>query len=153
MTHTLLIAVHALSGTVAFGCGVLALRRVRWFPAYYASMWVMAGSVAGAVAVGWSGLGGVTRGVFLGLLALAAAMVWRAELARRLVLRGGHPSAATVGHIGFTLVGLADAFIVVTVLNLGAPGAVVLVAALGVAAAGHVAISRAQRRLVSVSSR
>lgn len=146
--HSALITLHALAGTVAFGCGVAALRRPGWFAAYYWSMVVMATSVAAAVAVAWAELDTVTRLVFAGLLVLAAVMVSRAELARRLAVRGNHPSPDAVGHIGFTLVGLADAFLVVTVMNLGAPGGVAVAVAVLVAGAGHVAVGRVRRRAV-----
>jgi len=150
--HTVLIALHALAGTVAFASGVTALRRRAWFAAYYWSMVAMATSVAAAVAVAWTGLETVTRLVFAGLLGLAAVMVWRAELARRLLVSGSYPSPAAVGHVGFTLVGLADAFVVVTVLNLGAPGLVVAAVAVLVAGTGHVAVGRARQTPIRARS-
>lgn len=146
MAHTVFIVLHALSGVVAFGCGVLALRRTAWFAAYYWAMVVMAVTVAAAVAVTWRDLDSVPRLIFVGLLVLAAVMVLRAELARRLLQRGAHPSPAVTGHVGFTLVGLADAFLVVTVLNLGAPGWAMLTVGVVVAVVGHIVVGAAVRR-------
>lgn len=152
VAHSILIAVHALSGAVAFGCGLRALRRASWFAAYYWSMVAMAGFVVAAVAVGWPDLDSAPRIVFAGLLALAAVMLWRAEQARQLLRAGHYPSPAAVGQIGFTLVALADAFVVVGVIDLGAPAAVVLPAALLVALVGHLLVRRAQRGLAGAAT-
>lgn len=147
MAHSLLIALHAAAGTAAFGAGFAALRRPAWFVVYYLALLVMAGAVAGAVVVGWPAEPTAARWIFSGLLVLAGAMLWRAELARRLLVVGDYPSPAAFDHVGFTLIGLADAFLVVTVSNLGAPGAVVLgVAVLG-AVLGHVILARGRQRV------
>lgn len=152
VTHSLLIVVHAAAGTAAFGAGFAALRRPAWFGFYFGSMVVMAGSVAAAVVVGWDTRPPGARAIFSGLLGLAAVMVWRADLARRLLAAGDFPSEAAVGHVGFTLIGLADAFVVVTVANAGAPGAVVLAVAVGVAVVGHVLLGRGRQRVAATAA-
>lgn len=148
MLHTVLVVLHAAAGTIAVGCGAAALRRTGWFAGFYWSLLAMGGFVLAAVVVGWPDLDTVTRLVFAALLVLAAAMVWRAELARRLRRDGRYPTRATVAHIGFSLVGLLDAFLVVTVLNLGATTLVVVGIAIAVALVGHLLVGRAQRRLL-----
>lgn len=152
VTHSLLIVVHAAAGTVAFLAGMAARRRPAWFGVYFVSMVVMAGAVAAAVVVGWDAQPTGARLIFSGLLGLAAVMLWRADLARRLLVAGIFPSAAADGHVGFTLIGLADAFLVVTVANVGAPGAVVLAVAVGVAAAGHVLLGRGRQRVAAIAA-
>jgi hypothetical protein len=59
---------------------------------------------------------------------------------------------ATVGPrtwpLGFTLVALLDAFVVIGALDLGAPGWLVGLVAIAVAAMGHAWITRLKRRLM-----
>lgn len=145
MTHDVLIVLHTVAGLVAFGCGLRALRHRSWFEPYWWSLLGMAVLVAAAVAVAWTGLDTAPRLIFLGLGLLAGVMIWRAQLARRLLRAGDYPSVAVIGHVGFTLVGLFDAFVVVGLLDLGAPGWLAVVVALVVAVAGHLVIARARR--------
>lgn len=65
--------------------------------------------------------------------------MWRAAQARRIRPTAGQgpPPDRYLDHVGFTLVALFDAFIVVAVLNLGAPGWLVATAGVGIAVAGH----------------
>src|SRR2546430_11536434 len=59
---------------------------------------------------------------FLAFLALGAYMVWRAAQARGLWPPStAEASRESIGHLGFTLVALLDAFVVISVLDLGAP--------------------------------
>lgn len=145
MWHTVFITIHALAGTVAFAAGCVALRRGALFGTYLASMAAMLGFLVLAIATEWSILPAPTRIVFGALTALAVVMLSRAELARRC-----RPHAARdpryFNHVGFTLVGLLDAFVVVAVLNAGAPGWLVVAVALGIAAAGHLVLRDVQRR-------
>ena len=53
---------------------------------------------------------------------------------------GEAPSRRYLDHLGFALISLADGFAVVTVFRAGAPTWVVVVVAVGVAVAGHVAL-------------
>ncbi len=145
MAHDVFIVLHALAGLVAFGCGVRALRHPAWFESYWWSLLAMAAFVGAAVAVSWTELDTASRLIFLGLGALAGLMIWRATVARRLLRAGDYPSPAATGHVGFTLVGLFDAFVVVGLLDLGAPGWLTVVVALVVAVAGHLLIVRARR--------
>lgn len=153
MLHTVAIVIHASTGALAFAVGLLALQRARWFRTYLVFLWAMALSLVVAVVDEWGALGMATRVIFTGLIVLAAAMLVRAELARRnRPDQSGGPSARYVEHLGFTLVSLFDAFVVVSVLNAGAPGAVVALAGVLVGVAGHFAIGAARRALVQTGS-
>lgn len=150
MAHGILIALHAAAGVVAFGLGCLALRRGRVFPGYLGALVAMAVFLGLAVAVGWGANDTVTRIIFSALIGLAAFMVSRGVLAGRVRPEGrARPSAAYVEHIGFTLVGLADGFLVVTVLRLGAPGWALAATGVGVALLGHHALGATRQRLVA----
>ncbi len=94
-----------------------------------------------------------TRVLFTGFVMLGLFMVWRAGQARRMRPSGSAgPSVRYVAHVGFTLVALFDAFIVIAVLNGGAPGWLVVTAGVLVAVAGHFVL-RAVHASKSVSTR
>ncbi len=72
----------------------------------------------------WAELPAGTRVLFTAFALLGVVMLWRAARARPIrPSRRVPPSARYVEHVGFTLVALFDAFIVILVLNIGAPGA------------------------------
>lgn len=150
MLHTVFIALHALAGGVAFVAGCVALRRGSLFCTYLWSMIAMAVLLVLAIASDWTELGATTRAVFTAFVLLAAFMLWRAGQASR--LRPGPPSDAPspayFAHIGFTLVALFDAFVVVGVLNSGAPGWAVAAIGVGIAVAGHFVLVAVRARLV-----
>jgi len=58
---------------------------------------------------------------------------------------------AFVGHVGLTLVGLVDAFVVVTILNAGVPGWVTAIVGVAIAVAGHRLIGRARSAEATVA--
>lgn len=62
--------------------------------------------------------------------------------------RTGGPTAGYLGHVGVVLIALADGFAVVAAIGAGLPDYAVAAPALGVVAAGHVALRVLQRRLV-----
>lgn len=150
MWHTVFITVHALAGVVAFVAGCVALPRGALFAGY---LWSLAGMelfLVLAIATEWGELTMPTRVLFAALTALGGVMILRATQARRLVPSGSaRPSGRYVDHIGFTLVALVDAFLVVTVLNLGAPGWIVAATGILVAIAGHFVLRAVRSRLVS----
>ena len=146
--NTVFVAVHAVAALVAFGAGALSLRSGRHLAAYRAGIAVMAVALVPAVLVDWSTTPAVARGIFSGLVALAAVMVVRAELAaRRPPAATGGPTAAYVHHVGFTLIALADGFAVVGAVRLGAPGWLVGLLAVAVVLAGQRAVARVERQL------
>lgn len=150
MVHSLLIALHAAAAVVALLAGCVAVWR-RWpFSIYLWSLTACILLLAAAIAVDWSGLDTASRALFTAFVALGAYMIWRAAQARRLLLASpAERSPRYLDHLGFTLVALLDAFIVILVLDLGAPGWTV--AAIGVlgAAAGHRAVTTLKRRLTA----
>lgn len=154
MWHTLFITIHAVSGVVAFVSGYVTLRRGSLFPLFLGSLTAMAVSLVPALATAWGGLDAVTRVLFAALTGLAAFLVWRAARAGRIRPAAGNPSSsAYIDHVGFALVALVDAFVVVTVLNLGAPGWLIATAGVAIAVAGHLAIQGEKRRRVCALER
>jgi hypothetical protein len=139
MLHTVLITLHAVAGVVAFVAGCVALRNGTLFATYLWSLVATILLVALAVAEEWGSLDGAARVLFVAFVALGGLMVWRAARARRTRPAPGQgpPSDRYLDHVGFTLVALFDAFLVVAVLNLGAPGWLVATTGVGIAVAGH----------------
>ncbi len=148
MTHTVLIVIHAASATLALLLGLMALPGGRSLRGHLSALGVMELSLLGAVAVGWQRNGPVLGAVFCGLLGLGAVMCWRGWLAwRRRPRRGLRPSPGYVGHLGFTLISLVDAFVVVTVLNAGAPLWSVVGSGVAIGVVGHLVLTAASERL------
>lgn len=149
MWHSAFITLHAASGVVSFIAGCTALRRGTLFQTYLWSLAGMALFLALAIAAEWGVLGTPLRVLFSAFVALTGFMMWRADQARRI-----RPTATTtftasyVGHVGFTLVALLDAFVVIAVLNAGAPGWLVATAGVLIAVAGHFMLRATRRRLV-----
>jgi hypothetical protein len=149
MANTLVITLHAVAATLAFGAGVLSAASGRFLGVYRAAMAVMLAALIPAFLVDWATTDTTARAVFAGLIGLAGVMVVRAELAvRRSPARTGGPTAAYLEHLGFTLIALADGFAVVAAIRGGAPGWTVAVLAVGVVVVGHLTLQLAKRRLV-----
>lgn len=149
--HTLFVTAHAASGLVALAAGLMALRRRRAFAVYLWSLVASIAFAAAAVAIHWEDLGVSTRVVFSGLIGLGAYMIARAVLAQRLIQAEDPPRAPRYhDHVGFTLIALVEALVIVAMLDLGAPLWTVVLAGLGIAAAGHVAL-RAEKHQIEVS--
>ena len=149
MLDTVLVTVHAVAATIAFAAGVLSASSGRLLGVYRVAMATMAVALVPAVLVDWATTDPTARIVFSGLIGLAAAMVLRSELAaRQSPARTGGPTPGYLGHVGFTLIALADGFAVVTAIRSGMPGWAVGVLAVGVVAVGHLSLSLAKRRLV-----
>ncbi len=143
MWHTAFISLHAAAGVIAFVAGLRALPAGRSVPVYRWSMIAMLAFLLSAIAVTATSLDGGTLLIFGGLFALALVMVGRSERAARMLPEGTTgASAGYVQHVGFGLVGLFDAFWVVTLLRAGLPGWVVTGVAVAIAATGHVLIRR-----------
>ncbi len=147
MLHTAFVVLHALSGLIAFGLGIAALRQARWFDPFLAALVAMAVFLAAAVARSWADLDEGTRLVFAGLGVLAAVMLVRAVAARGRLRPAGQPAhPAYVGHVGFVLISLFDGFVVVAALDLGGPGWLAVAAAVAGVALGHLALGPERRR-------
>lgn len=151
MWHTILIGAHAVTGGVSLLAGLVAIgRRTPLFGVYLWSMVGMAAFLVAAVAEEWATLDVAAQVLFAAFGVLAGYMVGRAEQARRLrPAAGQRPVAAYVNHVGFTLIALFDAFVVILVLNAGAPVWLIVVAGVAVGVAGHYVLVAARRRITS----
>ena len=150
MLHGALIGVHAAAGAAALVAGAVALPHGRLFPLYWWSLLVMQVALVLALAAGWPATPPPARGAFAALAVLGAVMCLRARAAGRdRPTPTTGPSPGYLSHVGFTLVGLTDAFLVVTVLNAGAPVLVVVATGVGVAVAGHLVLTRVEHRLAA----
>jgi hypothetical protein len=149
MWHSALVTLHALGGLLALVAGCLALRRPSYLDTYFWSLVACIAFLVAVVAVDWNGLEAGSRALFVALSALGALMVWRGAQARRLATCSRQQwSARELDHLGFTLVALLDAFVVIGALDLGAPGWLVGVVAIAVAAVGHAWITSLKRGLL-----
>lgn len=149
--HVTLIAIHATAGIAALIAGLAAIRRRRWFPPYLSALIVTLLALAAVVALDWSTLNLATRGVYAGFLVFAAVLIGQGERARRAQLQRatrGHAADRTyTAAVGFTVVALFDAFVVIAVLDLGAPVWLLVVVGVLIAAVGHSGLSRQLRRI------
>jgi hypothetical protein len=133
------IALHAGSASVALITGVFLRRRPRWFATYYWSLVLMVVFLVVGVAADMGARPPAVLVIDAALVALAGFMVWRAEQARRLANRASQRWAE---HVGFTVVGLVDAFVVVTLVGFGWSGWLVAVVGAGIAVLGHIVIGQ-----------
>lgn len=150
MWHNIFIGLHAAAGVLAFLAGWLALRSGGWTRTHVGFIAATGAFLLLAIAVDWSTLGTPTRLLFAAFVTLAGFMLWRAFRAHRSRPHApAGPSRPYVHHLGFNLISLFDAFAVITVLNLGAPGWAVAASGVLVAIAGHLVLGAAERRLVA----
>lgn len=149
MWHTIFIAAHAATGGIALLAGCIAITGRALFATYLWSLVAMEVFLVLAIAAEWPVIDVVARLLFAAFAVLGLFMVWRADQARRIQPSGSAgPSASYVAHVGFTLVALLDAFIVILVLNLGAPGWLVAGTGVLIAVAGHFVLRAVRERLV-----
>ena len=148
--NTFFVSVHAVAATVAFAAGLAAVPAGRLVRLHLVAVALMAGALLPAVLVDWARTPAGARAAFGALGVLATVVVLRAALAvrGRPQLTGG-PTAGYLGHLGFTLIALADGFVVVAAIRAALPGAAVALLALGVVVVGHVGLGVLQRRLVA----
>ncbi|MEV4314231.1 hypothetical protein [Actinocrispum sp. NPDC049592] len=143
MWHTVFVALHATTGVVALAAGSVALRAGRLFTTYLTALVGMTLFLVLALIAEWGEIGTTARVLFAAFAVLAGIMVVRALMARR-ITPGTVPY---VKHVGFTLVSLLDAFLVVTVLNMGAPVWLVVVTGVVIGVAGGVVLRRIEAAL------
>lgn len=149
MLHGTLVAAHASAAVLALLAGLVALRRAGALRLFSWSVVAMEVLLALAVAAGWR-QDAALHVPFVALMVLGVVMVVRARLAAGLrPARGSRPSGACLDHVGFVLIGLTDAFVVISVLDAGAPIAVVVAAGVVVAVGGHLALVAARRRALT----
>ena len=140
-----LILVHAVTATMALLASLRSVSR-RWFIVYDACLIAMLVSLVAAIAVDGGDRDTTRQVIAVALVGVGAVMVGHAEAARR-APRG---SPAFVRHVGFTVVGLVDAFVVVTVVQTDAPGALAAMLGIAIALVGHVAVKAAASRASEV---
>lgn len=147
MLHATLIALHAVSGAIAFIAGCLVLRRRTGFSVYRWSLLALVLFLAAAIAIDWPTLDTLSRILFTAFVALGGYLVYRASRARRLLAATEVERYARLAdHVGFTLIALFDGFVVILVLDLGAPTWLVVLVGIGAAVAGHFALRRVKTR-------
>lgn len=147
MLHTALITVHASAGVIALVAGSISIRRRGFLPVYFWSLVVCMVSLATAVAYDWNSLTVALRAVFAALAGLGVFVIWQGAQARRLApAEPSRPSGRYLDHLGFTLVALFDAFLVITVLDLGTPLWAVVATAIAIAIAGNRAVAAVKVR-------
>lgn len=144
--HAALITLHATTGLVALAAGSLSVRRPAYVRVYLWSLVACIVLLAAAVAIDWNELDDGSRALFAAFGALGAYMIWRAARASAHLPSTVHERPAYLDRIGFTLVALVDAFLVILVLDLGAPIWLVVTAGVLGAAAGHRTITMLKRR-------
>lgn len=152
MWHLILIGIHAAAGVLSFACGVTAIRRGTLFPVHLWSLVATIVFLALPVALGWNQLDSVSRILFVALLALGGFMIWRAVMAGRQLPFDAAPTAAYVRHVSFNLVALFDAFMVIVVLDLGAPIWLVVATGIVIAMAGRFVREAIERRIVPATT-
>lgn len=156
MWHTVFIVIHAVTATVALfaGCVVIArpaVGRGALFGIYLWSLVAMEVFLVLAIAVEWAMLDTVTRVIFAALAVLGLVMLWSADQGRRIRPTDAavRPSARYVDRLGFTLVALFDAFVVILVLNSGAPVWAVVAAGVLIAVVGHFVLVAVRGRVAA----
>ena len=155
MIHSLLIALHAVFGVSALALGVVALFSQRpetgdVFGWYLGSLWAMVVALVAVVTVDWPGLSGTSRAIYGALILLALYMGWRGWRALRNVRdqsSGWHQ--AWIDDVDFTLIALFDGFIIVGILDLGAPVWLVVLAGLLGIVIGRLGINQAKQQDLS----
>ena len=150
MWHTIFLAAHAVTATSALIAGIVTVLRSRLFGTYLGSLVAMEMFLILAVVVQWSAYNWPARGAFAALAALGGVVLWQGLRAWQVrPPEGASPSVRYYEHAGFTLVALVDAFLVVTVLDIGAPVWAVAATGVVVALAGHVALRIGRRWIVT----
>jgi hypothetical protein len=146
--YAALIGIHAAAGLMAVGAGFRVIATGDWFRLYFGSLVACIAFVVGAVALDWDELDGGTRVLFVALFALGGYMILRgARAGRRLTADTVTPSVEYVDDVGFTIVALLDAFVVIGVLDLVGSGYAAAAAALFGAAIGHRSLEAYKRAL------
>jgi uncharacterized membrane protein YqjE len=130
LMHNILIAIHAFGGILAFITGAIVLlpsvhlqANRRWiFNLFLVSIAILLIPLYLVISIDWPQLGFIQQAAFLGLGVLGLYMAWRSFQARKSLqeqFEGWQPKY--MDHIGFNLISLFEGFIIVAVIDLGAP--------------------------------
>ena len=149
-----MILLHAVAAVGAFVVGVTAIdprraRSHRWtLPVLVGLLVAMTVFMIGAMAAHWSDVPGASQVAFSALVGLAVYMVYRAVHASNLAHHEAHGHEPRhVDDLGFILIALFDGFVIVAVIDLGAPVWTVIPLAVLAVLVGHLALQRFKRRL------
>ena len=147
MVHLIIIVLHATAAALCFIFGALTLfphlshhSRMTLSTYYVGTLIAMIVFLAGAILAHLDRLEALQLKIFAGLFVLSLYMLFRGARART-VLRMQHDGWWTiyVDHLGFTLISLFEGFIIVSGIDLGAPGwLTAIVAVLGVVVGNRV---------------
>lgn len=155
MAYAVFIALHALAGVVGLVAASALVFVPRYadnrtlFSVYLWSLVALVAFLAAAMAAHWQDLGETERLTFSALFLLGPYMLYRANKAR--LFLSGKPQVQPhdyFDHIGFTLIALFEGFVIVSAIDLDAPGWLVAVIALLGIAAGRWAVGRAKTRVL-----
>ncbi len=147
MVHLIMIVLHATAAVLCFIFGAWTLRphlshhsRLTLSTFYVGTLIAMIVFLAGAILAHVGQLEALQRGIFAGLFVLSLYILFRGTRARTVLrVQPGDWWATYVDHIGFTLISLFEGFIIVSGIDLGAPGwLTAAVAVLGVVVGNRV---------------
>lgn len=155
--RTVLLTLHVAGGGLGLLAGIFAIRppdskqpRVLARVAYAAGVVLLVTFLYAALAIDWAGLGSAQRVIFAVLAVLAAFILVRLFLAFRASQeRPANWRARYIGHIYFTYISLWEGFFIVGLIDLGAPGWVVALVAIGVLLIGGYLSNRYKRSVLS----
>jgi hypothetical protein len=156
--HTLAIVLHASSATGAFIVGSVllfqsnTLRQLQLARAVLVLLILMEVFLVIAILSHVSSLPTITQIIFGGLTILGLYMIWRAVQAVT-VLTNQHQEdqLKVIDHVGFVLISLFDGLVIVSALDLQAPGWLVAVVAVGAVALGIYGINVRKKTLTMQS--
>jgi hypothetical protein len=156
--HNLMVAIHALSATGAFFIGVSlvfqdadARRQLRLGEALVVALVLMEGFLVAAVLSHPAGLPQAALVIFTVLLVLGGALVVLGVEAWSVLRRRSGDQLSIVSHVGFVLISLFDGFSIVGAFDLGAPGWLLAVIAVGAVAVGVYFVNSRKKTLIARS--
>jgi hypothetical protein len=138
----LAIWIHTVAALLALVAAVACWRTGRARSVLIGATGVMTLALVPALVLDWGDLAVAARIVFAALLVLAGVMTLRAARVGR---RPG-ALARDLDDLGFLVIALVDAFLVISALRLGVPPWGLAAVGVGVAAAGHVTLGRLRAR-------
>jgi hypothetical protein len=151
MLHTSAIVLHATCAVAAFIVGVLLIfqpagrRQLQLARALVVLLALMGVFLLVAILSHVTSLPTIQRIVFGGLFLLLLYIIYRAVQALSVLSgqSGGHgdEQLKVVDHVGFVLISLFDGFAIVSALDLGAPGWLVAIIAVGAVVVGILALN------------
>jgi Ca2+/Na+ antiporter len=151
MLHTSAIVLHATCAVAAFVVGVILIfqpagrRRLQLARALVALLALMGLFLLVAILSHLTSLPAIQQFIFGGLFLLLLYMVYRAVQAVNVLTRPsggqGDDQLKVVDHVGFVLISLFDGFAIVSTLDLGAPGWLVAIIAVGAVVVGILALN------------